>query len=453
MKLTRILIAGLLATVLFAAPLAAATPTVSEKKDVAIFALGYYGWAIPLETLGSIDIEIQKVFVDLGRFNIIGYTERLSSGGLQQFIATLKKAKEANFVMPEKFQFGEAVLTEAEFNKLVGAFIIATPIVSEFNSRYNSDKSQWETDIKTNVTFIDVGAGGSVLGIAEVKTSGSDKNNQNKSISSAIEGIPMQLQYEVRKVPAFQINTRVLTASGSEIKLQLGQNMGIKKGDEYSIMVSETVEGFKNESEKGLVAIKDVGSEVSTGQVLYSSIKLTKDVQLHEIPRLGIDAEPFLHVVTGTKLTTFDQAADTGSNIIVGLRVPLSRGFYGVRPFGEIQVPVNGIRTFFTAVMVPIDAVFGAEYRLNLGRLSITPYGGIGASYIYVSEAISGKSANTSDTYIPHIGAQGYVNIAFLITRDMRVFAEAGGEYWLALSPLYSNYGGLGFGAGVSFKL
>ena len=168
MKLTRILIAGLLATVLFAAPLAAATPTVSEKKDVAIFALGYYGWAIPLETLGSIDIEIQKVFVDLGRFNIIGYTERLSSGGLQQFIATLKKAKEANFVMPEKFQFGEAVLTEAEFNKLVGAFIIATPIVSEFNSRYNSDKSQWETDIKTNVTFIDVGAGGSVLGIAEV---------------------------------------------------------------------------------------------------------------------------------------------------------------------------------------------------------------------------------------------------------------------------------------------
>ena len=72
MKRTRILIACLFTATLFAAPLAAAAPTVSEKKDVAIFALGYYGWAIPLETLGSIDMEIQKVFVDLGRFNIIG---------------------------------------------------------------------------------------------------------------------------------------------------------------------------------------------------------------------------------------------------------------------------------------------------------------------------------------------------------------------------------------------
>ena len=79
-----------------------AQATVSQKQDVAIFALGYYGWAIPQEALGNIDVEIQKVFVDLGRFNIIGMTERLSSGGLDQFIATLKKAKEANFVMPDK---------------------------------------------------------------------------------------------------------------------------------------------------------------------------------------------------------------------------------------------------------------------------------------------------------------------------------------------------------------
>ena len=56
----------------------------------------------------------------------------------------------------------------------------------------------------------------------------------------------------MRKIEAFQINTRVLTASGNEIKLQLGRNMGIKKGDEYSVMVSETIEGFKNDTEKGL---------------------------------------------------------------------------------------------------------------------------------------------------------------------------------------------------------
>ncbi len=442
MKRTKHLVAGLLATALFAMSLAAQAPTVSEKKDVAIFALGYYGWAIPLEALGNIDIEIQKVFVDLGRFNILGYSERLSSGGLQQFIATLKKAKEANFVMPEKFQFGEATLTEAEFNKLVGAFIIATPIVSEFNSRYNSDKSEWETDIKTNVTFIDVGAGGSVLGIAEVKSSGSDKDNQNKSISSAISGIPMQLQYEVRKIEAFQISTRVLAATGSEIKLQLGRNMGIKKGDEYSVIVSESVEGFKNDSEKGLIQIKDVGSEVSTGRVVYSSIKMTKDVQLHEIPRLGIDAEAYVHYL----------AVAAAPTVLPGLKATLSRGFYGFRPYGAVQIPVSEVSTYFGFFsVIPVNFIAGGELNLYMGRLTLTPYGGVGASYARVLTPVNSKDKTD---WLSHIGGQAYVRASFLFTRDLSVFAEAGADYWLSMdSFFFNNYGGLGFGAGASYKL
>ena len=355
----------LLAALLVAAalsPLVAQAPQVSEKKDVAIFALGYYGYSIPEQTLGNIDMEIQKVFVDLGRFNILGYTQRLSSGGLQEFIETLKKAKEANFSMPEKYQFGEAILTEADFNKLVGAFIVAAPVVANFNSSFNSKTGYWETEIKTNVTFVDVAGGGSVMAIAQITTTGLDKQDENKSISAAIEGIPMQLQYEIRKIPAFQINSRILAVSGSEIKMQLGQNMGIQKGDEYSVIVGGMVEGFKDESEKGLVIIKEVGAEVSTGLVLYSSAKLTKDIQLREIPRLGVDAEPFVHLVTGTKLDY--SGGSSGSNIIIGARVPLTRGFFDMRPFASLQIPVNGIGTWGTFFMVPINAIVGAEYNI-----------------------------------------------------------------------------------------
>jgi len=438
MERTKILMTGLFAIALCSLHLAAQAPTVSEKKDIAIFALGYYGWAIPLETLGSIDQELQKVFVDLGRFNIIGYTERLSSGGLQQFIDTLKKAKEANFVMPDKFQFGEATLTEAEFNKLVGAFIIATPIVTEFNSRYDADKSQWETDIKTDVTFLDVGGGGAILGIAEVKSSGSDKDNKRASISNAINAIPMQLQYEVRKIEAFQINTRVLTVSGSEIKLQLGSNMGIKKGDEYSIMVNETVEGFRNDTERGLVQIKDVGSEVSTGRIVYSSIKVAKDVALKEIPRLGLDAEGYLDVV--------------GSTVVPGVRVVPSRGFYGFRPYGAVQIPVSEVSTYFGLLsVIPINGIVGGEYDFYLGRLSVTPFCGLGASYARVVTPVS--SSDETD-WLSHIGAQAYLRISLLVTRDLSIFAQGGLEYWVSMnSVFFNNYGGVGLGAGASYKL
>jgi hypothetical protein len=426
----------------FALTLAAEAPSVSEKKDVAIFALGYYGWSIPLETLGSIDQEIQKVFVDLGRFTIIGVTQRLSSSGVQDFIATLKKAKEANFVVPDKYQFGEATLTEAEFNKLLGAFIVAVPVVSEFNSSYNDLKSQWETQIKTNVTFIDVGAGGTVIGIAEVKSSGSDKSNQNKSISNAISNIPMQLQFEVRKVPAFQISTRVLAVSGGQIKLQLGANMGIKKGDEYSIITSESIEGFKNEREEGLVQIKDVGSEVSTGQVVYSSIKLTKDIQLHEIPRLGVDAEGYLHV-------TYDGSEITA---LPGVRVTLARGFYGFRPYAAVQIPVSQVSSYYGLFsVIPINVILGGEVNLYMRRLTLTPYGGIGASYARVVTIVSDSD---STDYLSHIGAQAYLRASFLFTRELKIFAEAGAEGWLAVEPAFFNsYGGVSVGIGASYKL
>jgi hypothetical protein len=283
------------------------------------------------------------------------------------------------------------------------------------------------------------------MGIASIQTSGTDKNNQLQSISAAIQGIPMQLQFEIRKIPAFQINTRILAVSGSEIKLQLGQNMGIKKGDEYSVIVGGMVEGFKDEREAGLIQIKDVGSEVSTGQVIYASGgTLAKDAQLREIPRLGVDFEPYLHIIQSPGDTT------TGATV-PGMRAVVSRGFYGFRPYVGIQIPLGQIWNFGTIFAIPVSVVAGGEYEMHLGRLTITPYGGVGVTYLYVSEAISGYGSDTN--FFPHVGAQAYVNLSYLITRDMRIYAEGGYEYWLHISQFFADYGGLGLGAGVAFKL
>jgi hypothetical protein len=114
-----------------------AQPVISQKQDIAIFSLGYYGWNIPSQALGSIDGEIQKVFSDLGRFIILGVTQRFSSSDINSFIDAVRRSKQSDFVMPEKFQFGESFLTEGEFNRLTGAFIVVVPVVVEFNSYYD----------------------------------------------------------------------------------------------------------------------------------------------------------------------------------------------------------------------------------------------------------------------------------------------------------------------------
>jgi hypothetical protein len=428
-------IAALALALVSAAPLAA-QPVVSEKKQIAIFSLGYFGWAIPQEALGGIDLEIQKVFTDMGRFEVLSIENRMSASGVDAFIATIKKSKESNFVMPEKFQFGEAIFTEAEFNKLIGAFIVAAPVVSSFISTYSNDSTSWETTIKTHVTFIDVAAG-TTMAIAEVETSGSDSENQLESIQSAIESIPVQLEFEIRSIPAFQISTRVLAVDGKEIKLQLGKDMGLKKGDEYAIVTTESLEGIENETESGLVTIKQVDSKLSTGQIVYSSIKVAKDTQLREIPRMGTDLGLYFHL--------------SGETPIVGLKGVMSRGFYAFKPYFAAQIPLSEISSYWGLFSVmPVNVIVGGEFNLYMGRLTVTPYAGAGASYARV---LTPEEDEDTD-WLSHLGFQAYLSASYLFSRDMKAYAEAGFDYWVSMDEYYfDSYGGLSFGAGIAFKL
>jgi hypothetical protein len=186
------------------------------------------------------------------------------------------------------------------------------------------------------------------------------------------------------------------------------------------------------------VQIKDVGSEVSTGRIVYSSIKVAKDVALKEIPRLGLDAEGYLDVV--------------GSTVVPGVRVVPSRGFYGFRPYGAVQIPVSEVSTYFGLLsVIPINGIVGGEYDFYLGRLSVTPFCGLGASYARVVTPVS--SSDETD-WLSHIGAQAYLRISLLVTRDLSIFAQGGLEYWVSMnSVFFNNYGGVGLGAGASYKL
>jgi hypothetical protein len=180
--------------------------TVSEKKDIAVFALGYYGYDIPLETIASVDAEVQEVFVDLGRFNVLGQTERFAAKDVQAFIDTLRSMKEKNTPLPDDLKFGDVQMTEALYNKLFGAFVVVIPTITDFNSQFNKAQKRYETTIKTSFAFIDV-ANGSTFGFANITTNGDSKETQYKSIQGALNGIAPMLTFEIRKISAFTINT------------------------------------------------------------------------------------------------------------------------------------------------------------------------------------------------------------------------------------------------------
>ncbi|GAB6276557.1 MAG: hypothetical protein SAMD01599839_10970 [Rectinema sp.] len=414
---------------------AGAQPVVSTKQDIAVFALGYYGWFIPSQALGTIDLKIQKVFSDIGRFTVFGTTQRLSSDGLQQFIDALRQTKQADFVLPEQYQFGEAFLTKAEFERLTGAFIVVVPVVTNFAVYWNSKAGTWNCNITTGITFIDVAHDATVLSIESIDTSGSDKTNHNNAIMSAINAIPSELEYRIRSIPEFQINTRILEAKGSTVKIQLGANMGLKKGDEYAIIEKQTVGGIEDTREAGLIMITDVSQQLSTGRVLYRSGALDANTQLKEIARRGVDLDLYFHT--------------SGTEILPGFRATASRGYFPLRPYIGVQMPVSLAFNVLTVTVIPVNAIFGAEFMMPMGRLHVAPYAGAGFTYAHLTEALSGYETD----YLSHIGFQAGGRVGYLINRNMRLFADAGIDYWLSLGWPFSDYGGLTLGAGVSFKL
>jgi hypothetical protein len=411
---------------------------VSEKKDVAVFALGYYGWNLPLEALGTIDQGIQKVFADLGRFRVIGLSQRLSSPGLEQFVEAIKKSKEAGFVLPEKYQFGEATLTEADFNRLLGAFIVATPVITLFDSRWEADTARFRTAITTSVSFLDVAAG-SLIAVASVETTGYDALDQVASMRQAIDAIPSGLEYQVRSLPAFQISTRILQVGRGEVKIQLGADMGIKKGDEYAVTRTNILEGIKDEVEVGLVLVKEVGPATSTGVVLYADTALQPRDQLREIARVGIDVEPFLHLLLAPSFA-----------LAPGLRLVETRGFYGLKPLAFAELPIGAATDQSGRAALPLGFGLGGQYDIHLGRLGLRPWAAAGLAYAHLGSGVSGTGQ--AENVISHFGIEAWFQLSWLASRDLRYFAEAGAEYWFGLRGL-SSFGGVGLGGGLAFKL
>jgi len=256
----------------------------------------------------------------------------------------------------------------------------------------------------------------------------------------------MQLQYEIRKVPAFQLNTRVLAASGGTVDIQLGTDMGIKKGDEYAVIVSDTLDGIVDEKEVGLLMIKETGNARSKAITLFSSIPVVKDVQLREIPRLGLNFEPYLNWMQYLTPSTNDGA------LLLGAKVEMVRGFYNVKPYAAVQALLDSEKAFQFA------AVVGGQYSIYLARLELSGRAGVAGGANIITRIIEEiVNEGSDDPWFTHYGVSAGATVSFLVNRDMKIFVDGQLDYMLGLldglgSEWFDSYGGISAGIGVSFK-
>lgn len=419
--------------------------TVSEKEEIAVFRLSTYSWDIPNEVLGGIDEEIRAVFINIGRFDVIGLTQRLEEGDVNQFIGRLKQYKERSVELSQDVQMGREFFTQADFDRLTGSFVVVVPTVASYVLAPKD--GEFKANIKTSFTFINVEQGKTFAQVF-VETEGSDEVPE-LAVKAAIDAIPLQLTFQIRKIPEFQLRTGILEVGFNQVVLELGRNMGIQVGDEYVIVAGRVLgSGHTLTRETGLLVVKEVSDEVSVARIIYARPRPDVGDQLQELPRLGTDTTPYVHVASGL-------LGPRETTVTVGLRQAVSRGFYGFRPFVGLEVPAIANIVF----AIPMNLYVGGEYDLYFGRFQLVPMGGIGAGGAYLWYL--GEDVPDERKFVlTHLGGLAGVNLNYLFHKNYRFSIEAGYMGWLSLVPtkvfrkdlLFPDYDGLYVGAGLTIK-
>ena len=399
---------------------------VSDKKEIAVFNLSYYDWNIPNAALGAIDEQIRAVFINMGRFNVVGLTQRLGVKDVNAFIEKIKDFKSRNVQIPEKVLMGQEAFTEADWNRLVGAFLVVIPSVSYFNLERLRDGS-YKASIQTSFTILNVEKLQTTAQFY-VETSGQDKT-QNGAIKAAIDGIPLMLQFQLRKVEEFQIKSGIVQIMGSDVIFELGKNMGIMVGDEFSIVGYRQVAGFQAVDEVGLIIVKEVQDQFSVGKVIYSSRRPQVGDQIQEIPRIGFEGMLYggAFLVDNYELSFIPQ---------LGLKVVASRGFFSTRPVVGAEIPLS-IATAALSLfdIIPMNAYIGAEItNLYLGRVQVAPTLVVGVGGAYLGETARAFFKTDQQFFMTHVGGKAFLTLSALVSRDTKITVDAGYALWLGLA-------------------
>ena len=240
------------------------------------------------------------------------------------------------------------------------------PSVASFLTDRDKD-GKYTTEIRTSFTFVNVEK---IESFAQffVQTRGTDENPA-KATQKAIDAIPSQLTFEIRKVPEFQLRTGILEVHGGEVVIEFGRDMGVKVGDEYLIMRSRVLKSGKQVSdEKGLIVVRRVEEEISTATVVYSNGAPQEGEQLQELPRVGIERRctaggsalgPWF---TSFRLPPLARGPGRARARVLGLP-PL-------RVRRDAPPPALGSGRYGG---IPLNVSLGGEYNLYLGRLQLVP--------------------------------------------------------------------------------
>jgi hypothetical protein len=412
-------------------PLWAEAPGPSKPAAVLRFSLGKTGLDSAL--FAEAEAGIRKLIAERGRFAVTPTDLTLSPDEAALLFESLQTYQGDPASVNDEMAIGETKVPKAVYLQLAAAAVIVIPAVIECRvteDRRPSGNVNYKVTLKTSFDFIK--REGEFTRVTRlVETMGYDPD-RDRAIGDAIKTIGPMFSYELASLQELKAATTILVLENGEAIIERGGKQGALLGAEYSVRgVRDAGAGTSTEREKGLIIVSEVTDDVSVGRLAYADADVAAGDAVEEVPRLGLEISPYTFALIPPSFTG-DLAWYTG------VRVTLAKAVYTVRPFLATEFVIYPFSTYQS--WFPVRPFLGLELRFRIGRFELAALPMIG-----VEEWFS-LSPGLSSTFMG-FGLRGIVQAGLLVSRDIRVFLEAGYEYW------FGNRQGYLAGGGISFKL
>ncbi|RKX90912.1 MAG: hypothetical protein DRP84_12405 [Spirochaetes bacterium] len=363
---------------------------ISEKKDIAIFGVSSHVTNVSEDLILYIDSSINHYFIKQKRFNVLGYGDyRLKSESIDNFIERIreiraKKAEEAG-VYDEKF--GTVVIKGEDFDRIVNSFLVVIPVLSNYNVKdtqieevSGSTKylvNGYTVGVVVDITFINVREGKKEASI-RLYGEGTD-TDYSAAKKKAVDNAVAQLPYRVKKLDIFKIKSGVLMVKGDTVIFALGEDMGVRPGDEYEVITKHKI-GNSNRVVKlptALIRVKRVYPDHSEGRIVYQKERITEGDQLVEVARAGVD----ISINTGIMKVNIP---DMNYSLVL-----VDDSFIGTVLGNHYYFELNQpSRNYIPEVSLSIAKRLGYRFKVDfngIGMLNFPIWGGIGELGIVTS--------------------------------------------------------------------
>jgi len=274
---------------------------VSKKQDIAIFGLTARTFDIPTDVLQYIDSSMNNVFVNLKRFNVLGFGDyRIEAEDAEEFIARIREARAQKAAEAGTYdeKFGTIVIKGEDFDRIASSFLLVMPSLSSYNVGSHREEVQsgdavyfrrvYTAEVVIDIAFVNVSEGKQEEAI-RVTGTGSDQS-VDRAGRLAVDSAISTLAPKVRQTEVFKIKSGVILVRGDTITFELGKEMGVKPGDEFEVMTRQEVgnTGRIVELPSGLVKVKQTYPETSEGRIVYQKERITEGDQLVEVAKAGV---------------------------------------------------------------------------------------------------------------------------------------------------------------------